>query len=69
MHAKINSTFINSADNLDIAMPMYKYSDNYSITSGSLRNYRDELNDDVIENNVGNFKINHNKATISKSFE
>ena len=37
-------------------MPMYnmlEYSDNYSITSGSLRRYyRDEVNDDANENNA-----------------
>ena len=37
-------------------MPMYnllEYSDNYSITSGTLgRYYRDEVNDDANENNA-----------------
>ena len=36
---KINNTFIDNAEDLDIAMPMYnllEYSDNYSVTSGSL---------------------------------
>ena len=54
-------------------MPMYnllKYSDNYSMTSGSLWNYyRDEVNDDVNENNVANNMINNNKTITSKSFE
>ena len=44
----INNTFIDNAENLDIVMPMcnlLEYSDNYSITSGSLWNfYRDEIN-------------------------
>ena len=49
--SKINNTFIDNAEDLGIAMPMYnllEYSDNYSITSGSLRNYyRDGVNDNV----------------------
>ena len=53
-------------------MPMYnllEYSDNYSITSGSLRNhYRDKVNNNANEF-AANYKINHNKATRSKSFE
>ena len=39
--SKINNTFIDTAEDLDIVMPMYnllEYSDNYSITSGSLWN-------------------------------
>ena len=43
------------------------YSDNYSITSGSLWNhYRDELNDPAIENNNANNRINNNKTITSK---
>ena len=37
--AEINETFIDEAEHINIAMPMYnfiKYSDNYSDTSGSL---------------------------------
>ena len=48
--SKINNRFIDSAEDLDIVMPMYnllEYSDNYSMASGSLWNYyRDEVNDD-----------------------
>ena len=36
---KINNTFIDNAEDLDIVMPMYnllEYSGNYSMTSGSL---------------------------------
>ena len=54
-------------------MPMYnllEYSDNYSMTSGSLWNYyRDEINDDGNENNAANNRINNNKTITSKSFE
>ena len=37
--SKINNTFIDNAEDLDIVMPMYnllEYSGNYSMTSGSL---------------------------------
>ena len=53
-------------------MPIYnllEYSENYSLTSGSLWSYySDEVNDsaDVNENN---FRIKDNKTTTSKSFE
>ena len=40
-------------------MPIYnllEYSDNYSMTSGSLRNYyRDEINDSANENNDADY--------------
>ena len=66
-------TFIDNAEDLDIVMPMYnllEYCDNCSMTSGSLWNYnRDEVNDDANENNdAGNYRINNNKMTTSKSF-
>ena len=45
--SNINNTFIENAEDLDIAIPLYnllELSDNYSMTSGSLRNYyRDEV--------------------------
>ena len=54
-------------------MPMYnllEYSDNYSMTSGSLWNYhRDQVNDNANENNAGNYRINKNKIITSKSFK
>ena len=44
--AKINNAIIDSAEDLEIVMPMYnliEYSKNYRKTTGSLRNYyRDE---------------------------
>ena len=71
--SKINNTFIDSAEHVDIVMPMYnplKYSDNYSMTSEGLWNYyRDEVNDDANENNAARIKINNNKTATSKSFE
>ena len=71
--SKISNTFIDSAEDLDIAMTMYnllEYSDNYSVTSGSLWNYyRDEVNDDENENDDKHNTINNNKTATSKSFE
>ena len=54
--SKITSTLINNAEDLDIVMPMYnllEYSQNYSMTSGSLWNYfRDEIDDvDDVDDN------------------
>ena len=70
---KINNTFIDSADDLNIVMPMYRsleYSSNYSVTSGSLWNhYRNEINGDTRENNAACIAINNNKTIASKSFE
>ena len=71
---KINKTFIGNVEDLDIVMLIYnllEYSDNHSMTSGSLwNNYRDKVNDDTNENNdAGNYRVNNNKATASKSFE
>ena len=71
--SKINNTFIDNAEHLDIAMPMnnlLEYSNNYSVTSGSLWSYyKDELNDDDNENNADNYKIDSSKTITSESFE
>ena len=50
---------------------LLEYSDNYSMTSGSLWNYyRDEVNDDANENNdAGIYRVNNNKTRKSKSSE
>ena len=57
--SKINNSFTNNAENLDIAMSIYnllKYNNYFVLfvlfcTSWSLRNhYRDEVNDDTNEN-------------------
>ena len=59
--SKINSTLTDNGEYLDIVMPMYnllEYRQNYSMTSGSLRNYyRDKINDI------------HNNTLDGKSFE
>ena len=71
--SKINNRSIDNAEDLDIFIPMYnllKYSDNYSMTSGSLWNYyRDGINDDENENDANKNMVNHNKTTTSKSFK
>ena len=58
MHIKINNTFIDNVEDLDIAMPMYnllEYKNNYSMTPGNLWNYyRDEVNEDTNENDNDN---------------
>ena len=65
---KINETFVDDANFINITMPMYnfiEYSDNYSDTSGSLWQFkRDEIEEDVdltldaghIPNNSSSFK-------------
>ena len=51
---KVNNTFVDNTEVLDIIMPMYNlldYSGNYTMTSESLWSYyRDEINDDENEN-------------------
>ena len=60
---KINDTFVDEANHIHIAMPMYnliEYTDNYSDTSGSLWQFkRDEVpafNADLTINNSQSFK-------------
>ena len=46
--SKISNTLIDNAEDLDIVMPTYnllEHSENYSMTSGSLCNYRDDIDD------------------------
>ena len=54
------------AEDLDVFMSMsnlMEYSDNYSMTAGSLWNYyRDYINDDANENNAAPIKINNSKT-------
>ena len=69
--SKIKNTFIDNAEDLDIFIPLFnllEYSDNDSMTSGSMWNYvRDEINDGANEN-VSN-RINNNKTITNKSSE
>ena len=72
--SKINNTFIDNAEDLDIVMPIYNllaYSDNYSMTSGRLWNYyRDKVNGSANDNNgANNYRTNKDKTITSKSFE
>ena len=64
---EINETFIDEAEHINIAMPMYnliEYSDNYSDTSGNLWQFkRDEIEDvdltldtNHVPNNLSSFK-------------
>ena len=72
---EINETFIDEAEHINIAMPMYnliEYSDNYSYTSGSLWQFkRDEIEVNVdltvdgnhIPNNSSSFKYKSSLIT------
>ena len=66
---KINNTFTDDAEGVDIVTTMYnllEYSNINSMTSGSLWNYyRDEIHDDANENNAARNKINNNKRITS----
>ena len=63
---RINGELIEDTDDLDIVMPMYnllEYSKNYEKTIGSLYNYyRDELSDDVNNDNFANINVVNSKA-------
>ena len=72
--SKIIKKLTDNAEGLDIVVLMFnllKYSNNYSMTSGSLWNYyKVEVIDDANENSeAGNYMINNKKATTSKHFE
>ena len=70
--SKINSTLIDNAEDLDIVMPMYnlpEYSQNYSMTSGSLWNYyRDEI-DDVHNNDSGGKSFKYKTKIVGQTPE
>ena len=59
--SEINNTQVDSANDIDIVMPMYnliEYSDNYAKTTGSLWQYlRDELNDNLANSESFKSKI------------
>ena len=65
--SKIYNTFIENAENLDIAMPtcnLLEYRDKYSITFASLQNYyRNEIGD-AYEDNSSEGKSFKNKTKI-----
>ena len=64
--SQIYNKFVDNVEELDIFMSVYnllEYSDNYSMTSGSLWSYyRDEVNDAANENDNANNKINNNET-------
>ena len=64
--SKINGVLAENAEDLDIVMPMQnllEYSKNYSNTSASLWNYyRDELNDEINDNNGPNKNVINSKS-------
>ena len=68
---KIYNTLIGNAEDLNIVMPMYNlfdYSDNYSMTSGSLWNYhRNGVSDSANERDHNDNMMN-NKSTTCKFF-
>ena len=70
--SKINSTLIENAEDLDIVMLMYnllEYSENYSMTSGSLWNYyRDEI-DGVDDNASDDKSFKYKTKIVGKSPE
>ena len=59
--SRINNTDIDTAQDIDIVMPMYnliEYSDNYSKTSGSLwQYYKDDPNDNITQSESFKSKI------------
>ena len=74
---EINETFVDDAEHINIAMPMYnliEYSNNYSDTSGSLWQFkRDEIegnvdltvDDNHIPNNLSSFKYKYKSSFIT----
>ena len=67
--SEINNTQVNNAKDIDIAMPMYnliEYSDNYSKTSGSLRQYCKDIL--AVDNNNATVNFAENNLTDSFKF-
>ena len=65
--SRINNTDIDTAQDIDIVMPMYnliEYSDNYSKTSGSLwQYYKDEVNDNIADSKSFKSKVKITRKT------
>ena len=70
--SKISKTIVDHAKDLDIVIllcDLLEYSNNYSMTSGSLWNYyRDEVNYSANEIDDNDNKINNNRTITSQSF-
>ena len=65
---EINETFINEAEHINIAMPMYnliEYSDNYPYTSGSLWQFKRDEKEVNVDSNC--YFINRRQCEIIKS--
>ena len=68
--SKINNTFVDNAEDLNIDLNLLEYGDNFSMKSGNLWNYyRDEANDSANEIDDNDNKINSDKVTASESLE
>ena len=64
---RVNNTEIDNARDIDIVMPMYnviEYSDNYSKTSGSLRQYyKDDPNNNLTDSELFKYKVKITEKT------
>ena len=68
--SKIKSNLINNAEDLDIVMLMYnllEYSQNYSMTSGSLWNYYRDKTDDIYDNDSDGKLIKYKTKIVEKT--
>ena len=67
-YQKVNNKLIDNSEDLDTVMPMYnllEHSHDYSMTSGSLRNYyRDKIDD--VDNNSSDGKLSNYKTKTVK---
>ena len=71
---KLNNILIDNAEDLDIVMRMYyqlEYSNNYSMTSGSLQNcIRDGMSDvDVSDNALDSKSFEYKKKLVEETVE
>ena len=69
--SKFNRTLIENAEDLDIVMPinnLLEYSQNYSMKSGSLSNYRDDT-DDINYNASDGESFNYKIKTVGNRTE
>ena len=71
--SKINNTFKENAEDLDVVMPMFnslEYSENNFMRSGSLWNYyRKVVNNDTNEQNADDYRVGNSLAVTRKSIE
>ena len=67
---QINETFVDEAKHINITMPMYnliEYSDNYSDTSGSLRQFKRDEQPKENNGNISNVSTNNSSSFKYKS--